>query len=405
MNEWATAKGVWIAAAGWAAAAERRYGHAWVATPDGVVDPAQVTSRTATASAPERSTWVRRSPEIVKTFVKDLRRWRFASRYHVDPHAVPRDVTLEFVWQHHDLFHRAGEELARARGCPIVSFVHAPQVWEARSWGVARPGWGRLLERHGERPQLTASDVVVCVSDEVQAQVVRLGVASERTIVCPTGVDARQFGPHVAGTEVRERLDLTDRFVVGWIGSFRGFHGLDGLVDAFSMLRRDVENASLLLVGGGPALQSVQDDVRQRGLGDAVVFAGEVPHDDVPQYVAAMDVAVVNAPKDEAFHYSPQKLREYMAAEVAVVAPALGDVGALARDSKEALLFEPGDTGALAALLFALAREPELRATIARGARRRVLAAGTWDAQLDRLVRSDAFTAATARVRQTHSVA
>ena len=282
-NEWASAKGVWIAAAGWANAARRRYGHAWVATPDGVFDPDDIMRRTAAVATAQRSTLTRRSPEMVKTFVKDLRRWQFASRYHVAEDERLRAIDLEFVWQHHDLFHRAGEQLARVHECPVVSFVHAPQVWEARSWGVARPGWGSLLERYGERPQLLASDVVVCVSDAVRAQVVKMGVREERTVICPTGVDGEQFGPPVSGARVREQLRLTDHFVVGWIGSFRSFHGLDGLLESFATLTRTVADARLLLVGDGPALESVQDAVRRLDLDAAVVFAGEVPHDEMPQ--------------------------------------------------------------------------------------------------------------------------
>src|SRR3954463_3605135 len=71
-NEWASAKGVWIAAAGWANAARRRYGHAWVATPEGVFDPDEILRRTAHVALPERSTLTRRSPETAKTFVKDV---------------------------------------------------------------------------------------------------------------------------------------------------------------------------------------------------------------------------------------------------------------------------------------------------------------------------------------------
>jgi glycosyltransferase involved in cell wall biosynthesis len=399
-NEWASAKGVWIAAAGWAAAARRRYGHGWVATPDGVFDPDEVLRRTASVAIPQRSSMTRRSPEVAKTFVKDVRRWRIATRYRVEDDPTLRDARIEFVWQHHDLFHRAGELLAQACRCPLVSFVHAPQVWEARSWGVARPGWGPLLERYGERPQLVASDVVVCVSDVVRTEVVRLGVPRERTVVCPTGVDAEHFGPQISGQRIRAQFDLMGRFVVGWIGSFRSFHGLEGLLDAFATLHREIASAQLLLVGGGPALESVRKAVRQRDLGDAVVFAGEAPHREVPEFLAAMDVAVVNAPKDEAFHYSPQKLREYMAAQVAVVAPKVGDVADLARDGEEALLFDAGDTVALTARLLELANDAQLRDRVARAGRARVLVTGTWDAQLEHLVTSDAFAAA---VTMTHS--
>ena len=99
------------------------------------------------------------------------------------------------VWQHHDLFQSPGQAISRRHRCPLVSFVDAPLVWEARRWGVARPGWGRLVERYGEWPQLRASDVVACLSDEVAHEVVRLGVPRERIVFSPTAVDVDRFAP------------------------------------------------------------------------------------------------------------------------------------------------------------------------------------------------------------------
>ena len=55
-----------------------------------------------------------------------------------------------------------------------------------------------------------------------------------RVVIPATGVDATRFAPTVSGDHTRARLGLTDTFVVGWVGSFRAFHGLDTLVDAFA---------------------------------------------------------------------------------------------------------------------------------------------------------------------------
>ena len=107
---------------------------------------------------------------------------------------------------------RAGAPLALRHRCPLVSYVHAPQVWEAAQWGVRRPGWGRLVERYGERPQLVASDVVAVVSDEVAAQVARLGVDERRILVSPMAVDARAIRPrngrcrHSSAVRPRRRI-------------------------------------------------------------------------------------------------------------------------------------------------------------------------------------------------------
>jgi len=396
-REWAAATGVWIAASSWAAAARRRYGAAWVTTPGGVWTPEEILQQTAPRATDTPSPLVRRMPVVAKTLAKDVRRYRVATSYHVSDVNDWCDVDLQFVWQHHDLFHRAGEELARRQGCPLVSFVHAPQVWEAKQWGVRRPGWGSALERYGERPQLLASDVVACVSDEVAREMRRIGVAGDRIVVCPTGVDPEKFGPHVSGLGVRERFGLGDNFTVGWAGSFRSFHGLDTLIEAFAQLLTEAPEARLLLVGAGAAREDLELLTRRLRVDRSTIFTGAVSHSEVPELVAAMDVAVVSAPRDAGFHYSPQKLREYMAAGTPVVAAKVPDICRFARDGREILLFDPGDGVGLAGQLATLHRDPALRAAIGHAGRTLVVAGATWDAQLDRLVTSEAFHSAVAR--------
>jgi glycosyltransferase involved in cell wall biosynthesis len=283
--------------------------------------------------------------------------------------------------------------VARRARCPLVTFVDAPQVWEARRWGVTRPGWGPLLERYGERPSLLASDVVACVSDEVAAQVRRIGVASDRLVVTPTAVDAR-FADET--TDSRAALGLDDAFVVGWAGTFRRFQGVDVVVDAFATFHRSRPSARLLLVGDGAERAHVESLVVGAGLADVTCFTGAVAPRDVPRHLRAMDVAVVSARLGEGFHYSPLKLREYLACGRAVVAPRVADTAGFLTDREHALLYDPGDATQLTAALTDLAGDDQLRARLAAGGRALVLATATWDVRLDALLASDAFRAAAA---------
>lgn len=392
---WASAQALWVTAAGWAQAAERRFGHAWVATPDATYTPSETLSWIGTGVA-DRRRRLFPVPPFARTAAKDALLAR-ASRHFRDVGERPewRDLDLEFVWQHHDLFHRAGAPLARRRGCPLVSFVDAPQVWEAARWGVHRPGWGHILTRIGELPQLAASDVVVCVSYEVAAEIIRLGVERRRVLVCPTGVDPERFGPETSGDAVRERYGLAGQFVIGWTGSFRSFHGLEVAVEALACLRRDAPDSRLLLVGDGFDRPRIEAVASSMNVADAVIFTGAVPHLELPQYLAAMDVTVLTTRPGEPFHYSPLKLREYLASGRPVVAPRIGDIARTLEDGKTALLFDLGDTTGLARHLSALRHDAELRSQLGRAGRELILKTGTWDVQLERLLEFGPFLEAT----------
>lgn len=396
-TDWADAPAIWTTAAGWAAATRKRLGGAWVLTRDVVATPEQTLAftrpRATNPSPPVR----RRGPVIARILVKDVVRYRQARTFDrtVEDHPEWAGSELAFVWQHHDPFHRAGEVLARRHGCPLVSYVHAPQVWEAREWGVKRRGWGWAMERFGERPPLLASDVVACVSEEVARELVRLGVEQSRILVSPMAVDAERFSPEVSGIAVRERFELAEAFVVGWTGSFRTFHGLDTVLEAFARLVVDRPNARLLLVGSGPGRGAVEEHVDTLGLRASVVFTGAVSNEELPAYLAAMDVALVSAPAGDAFHYSPIKLREYLAMGLAVAAPAIGDIARTLSGSVDAVLYQPGDVTQLARQLDLLACDLGLRTDLGSSARRLAVQSSTWDARLAALLDSNAFHQAT----------
>ena len=100
---------------------------------------------------------------------------------------------------------------------------------------------------------LTQADVVAAGSEIVAEELARLGVEERRIVITRTGFDPEVFGGPVDRPAERQRLDLGDDFVVGWVGSFRGFHELDLLVEAVAEIgERNEPRSTLLLVGDGP---------------------------------------------------------------------------------------------------------------------------------------------------------
>jgi glycosyltransferase involved in cell wall biosynthesis len=402
-GEWRNAVGLWVTAAGWATAAQQVYGSSWVVTPDAVATPDEVLAYTTPTDAPEGARRNLRGPELVRTAAKDVVRARRAFRG-FDPTTSPQMQTAHpaFVWLHHDLFASAGIDLAKRYGCPSVSYVHAPQVWEAERWGVHRPGWSRLLERAAERPQLLASDVVACVSREVGNEVVsRFGVSPERIVESPMAVDANRFTPSISGVRIREKFGLEEAFVVGWAGTFRGFHGLDDTVEAFARFARTEPRARLLLIGSGRARAAIEDLVRRRGLSGLVVFTGGVPHLEMPLYLAAMDVAITSANAGDGFHYSPQKLREYLAMGRPSIAPRIGEVPFAVNDGEHALLYEPGDVDDLAEKLLLLHDDQGAADWLGAQGRQHMLRTGTWAVRLRDLCASPPFSRTEGRAQGT----
>jgi len=370
----------WVSTAGWAGAVRRVLGDAWIVTGDGIMGPDQARR---SGSRPELSasaapSWYRHVPTTLKTAVKDLRQWQRARQFSVDPAGPWLDHDVAFVWQRHELFHQAGLRLARSLSVPSVLFVPATLVWESDQWGTTRPGWRGLVERHGEIPALCGADLVACGTEPVAEEARRLGVESDRIVVTPTGADLDLFA-QADGAAVRRQLGLDGRFVVGWVGSFRPFHTLDIAVSAAAR----VEGATLLLVGDGPERVPIETLARRAGV--EIVTTGTVPHTELPAYLGAMDVGLVLAGRGQAFHYSPLKLAEYLAAGLPVVVPDVAPIVERLAPEVDAVVVPPGDINGLAGALVRLRDDLELRKKLGANASAAAMQ-WSWDRQVERVL-------------------
>lgn len=280
----------------------------------------------------------------------------------------------ELLYERHALFHVSGIAIAGDYGIPRVLEVNAPLAEEqARFRGLTlRPE----AERR-ESASLRGADLVVAVSNEVRGFVRSRGVAPGRVIVAQNGVDTARFNVGVSGEAVRRRLGLDADPVIGFVGSFRPWHGVDMLLTAFAAIARQRPQARLLAVGDGTMLEAARHRVQAEGLGGRVALTGRVPHDEVPAHVAAMDLTVAPYTVRNDFYFSPMKVVESLASGRAVVAPRIGQLATLVADGETGLLYPPGNADALAACLLRLLDDAPLRHRL--GAEGAIRAARCWD--------------------------
>jgi len=374
----------WATTGGWAQGAEEVLGSAWVVSDSGTLTPEQaVSSVTGHGSATGPADRRRQLSGPPATLARDARRalvgWKRARR----DIAGPWDASeVAFVWQRHVLFRRDGLSMATNLKVPFVLSVHALQVRESASWGVRRPGWGAAAERLGEVPQLRAADLVACVSDGVAGAVSAAGVPDERVIVTPNGVDFRHFRPHPSRDRWRRELGLQDRFVLGWSGSFRAFHGLETAIQVMARLESTDPDVALLLIGDGPFRHELQSRVRSSGL-SSVHFTGAVDRTAMPGVLSACDAGLVLSDPHKDFHYSPVKLREYLACELPVVAQSRGEIAQSLRDQEEVLLVDAGSVEQFADAVRRLRSSPALRAHLGTTGRRFVIERWSWARQVE----------------------
>jgi len=271
----------------------------------------------------------------------------------------------DLLYERYALFHRAGGQIAAALNIPFILEVNAPLAEEQERFRGLRL---KALADATETETLCRADHIIAVSAAVREHVLARGASAERITVLPNGVDTVRFNPRVDGRPVRERYEIVDRPVIGFIGSLKPWHGLDFLLDAFAGVLTRRSDAALLLVGEGPALPELRARVARDQLQRRVILTGRVPHADIPAYLAAMDVTVAPYTAQDGFYFSPLKVVEYLAAGRPVVAPRLGQLTDLVQDGVTGLLYQPGDQAAFVERVLELLNGPSRLLAMGRAA-------------------------------------
>jgi glycosyltransferase involved in cell wall biosynthesis len=283
----------------------------------------------------------------------------------------------DLVYERHALWSAAGMTLARQQGIPGLLEVNAPLLEETATFRslVDQP----TAERQVRRAFADAS-ALLAVSGGVARYLDGFPAASGKVHVVPNGVEPERF----AVTDRVPRAE--DPVVVGFVGSLRPWHGLDGLVRAMALLARDGVAARLLIVGRGPERERLEALAAELGITDSIEWTGVLPESRVPPALARMDIAVAPYPALPDFYFSPLKLFEYMAAGLPVVTTTVGDLPQLVDDGRTGVLTPPDEPVALARAIAALAADPERCRRLGTAARARVIERHSWQATAARIL-------------------
>jgi glycosyltransferase involved in cell wall biosynthesis len=288
----------------------------------------------------------------------------------------------DFLYERIALFGFGGYELARRFGIPLIVEVNAPLCLE-------QDGYDRftLTRTAGEieRSVLSNADALVPVSGWLGDFAVTRGARRERVHVIPNAVGDRFLAEPQRG-RMKQELGLAGKHVVGYLGSFQSWHDVGGLVDAFAELAGADPDLALLLVGYGEEQDALKRRVAAAGLGNRVVFTGNVKHDAVPDLLAAMDVAVVPYRPSSNFYFSPMKLFESMAMATPTVAARIGQIADVVEHERTGMLYDPGNHPELVANLRRLLNDTKFAQDIGTAGRDQVLARHTWQAVAQQIV-------------------
>ena len=275
----------------------------------------------------------------------------------------------------------AASRVGRARGIPFVYEMRA--LWEdaAVDHGTSREGGPRYAATRAlESHVLKRADAVTTICRGLRNDIVSRGIPEHKVTVIPNAVDVETFSTgRDRDADLAKKLSVDGAEVVGFIGSFYAYEGLELLLSAMPALARRRPRLKLLLVGGGPQDGLLREKARATGLGERIVFTGRVPFDDVQQYYALIDVLVyprIHMRLTDVV--TPLKPLEAMAMRKLVVASDVGGHLELIRDGETGSFFRAGDPEDLSDKLARMLEAGELGERIKDQARRFVECERTW---------------------------
>jgi PEP-CTERM/exosortase A-associated glycosyltransferase len=292
---------------------------------------------------------------------------------HFDPHIIhAHSPCLNAI---------AGAAVARRRGVPFVYELRASWEDAAVSHGSTTEGSLRYrLSRLLETRVVRAADAVTTICEGLRADVVARGVPPGRVTVIPNAVDMEMFGRPAAGDPaLKRRYCEPGTTLIGFLGSYYAYEGLDLLLRAVPGIRRQHPHTHFLLAGGGPEEPRLRELARSLGIEGAVSFAGRVPQQDIPGYYGVLDLLVYPRRRNRLTELvTPLKPLEAMAQGRAVLASDVGGHRELIAHGETGFLFAPDDPQSIVtAVCKSLASGVRLDAVRER-ARRYVAAERTW---------------------------
>ena len=245
----------------------------------------------------------------------------------------------------------AALKASKKSGIPLVYEIRA--FWEdaAVDHGTCKEGDMRYrLTRSMESYVVKRAQGVTTICEGLRGDLLGRGVAEDKITTIPNAVNIEQFNVIEKKSEaLLEKFQLSDKKVLGFLGSFYAYEGLDLLVKSLPLILEKLPNCVLLLVGGGPQEENLKALVAELGLQENVIMPGRVPHSDVSEYYSLVDLLAYPRKSMRLTELvTPLKPLEAMAQGKLVLASDVGGHKELIEDQKTGWLFESDNVNALA---------------------------------------------------------
>ena len=292
---------------------------------------------------------------------------------------------FDLVYERYSLWSKAGMAFARKHQCVGILEVNAPLIEEQKIH--------RELPLEAEAQEIAKfvfshADAMVAVSPGVKDYLETFSGAKGRVHDIANGVELARFASAANQNAVKfqQQDNTASTPVLGFLGTLKPWHGVSGLVQAWALLRKEGYNVNLLIVGDGPQHATLSEEIAQQGLSDFVHFTGSVAPEQVPEWLARMDIATAPYPNQDRFYFSPLKIYEYMAAGLPIIATKVGHLSSIIENGYNGILAEADNPQNMAEVIAHLLDNPSEAKRLGTNARLTAEQNHSWLSVVDRIL-------------------
>ncbi len=237
-----------------------------------------------------------------------------------------------YIYERLCLGNFAAALVSQELGIPYILEYNGSEISMSRSFNGTSLEHEQMFVR-AEDAAFRQATLITVVSQVLKDSLVARKVDPRKILVNPNGADPVQYAPPSAEARraVRTNLGYTDDDrVIGFSGTFGGWHGIDVLAEAIPKICARAPKAKFLLIGDGSHKPMLDEAVSQHHLQSRVHSAGRVPQQEGARLLGACDIFVSphnSHMVDSKFFGSPTKLFEYMAMGGGIVGSDLEQLG------------------------------------------------------------------------------
>jgi len=270
--------------------------------------------------------------------------------------------------------------VAKKMRIPFIYEVRA--LWEDAAVDQQKTKEGSLrykLTRWLETKLLKQADVIITICKGLKKEIVERNIREDKVHIVHNGVDVNKFVPCAKDTVLLKKYNLNGHIVIGFIGSFYKFEGLEILLRSVPNILANSKNVKFLIVGGGEEENDLKQLARTLHIEKDVIFTGRVPHTEIFKYYSIIDIfAYPRVNKRITNLVTPLKPLEAMSMGKAIIGSDVGGLRELINDKETGLLFKAESIGDLVDKCVYLLRNREKRESLGQKARVEMIQRRDW---------------------------